>query len=401
MTIPGFNPIPTPTLPLKGRKKFALVNARVLAGETLRDGLAVVIEDGRIAMVCDETALPAACARHDLGGRTLLPGFIDVQVNGGGGVLFNNAPTVDTLRRMADAHRRFGTTGLLPTLISDDVAVMRAAIAAVREAIAQGVPGILGIHLEGPYLAAARKGTHDADRFRVPDDEEIALASSLDNGVTMLTLAPECVPDASLRTFAARGVVLCAGHTAATYEQTRAGLDAGIRGFTHLYNAMTPMQGREPGVVGAAMEDRDSWCGIIVDGHHVHAAALRVALAAKPRGKLVLVTDAMPPVGADDPSYVLYGETITVRDGVLRNAAGALAGSALDMASAVRNTIAWLYVPLEEAARMASTYPAEWIGLGDRLGRIAPGCRADLVLLDDALQVVETWIGGESIRHSG
>ena len=380
--------------------RITLVNARVLAGDVLRDGLAVVIEDGRIAMVCDAGALPPDCEPRDLGGHTLLPGFIDVQVNGGGGVLFNNAPTVDTLRRIAEAHRRFGTTGLLPTLISDDVAVMRAAIAAVREAILQGVPGILGIHLEGPYLAAARKGTHDAGRFRVPDEEEIALASSLDNGVTMLTLAPECVPEATLRAFAARGVVLCAGHTAATYAQARAGLDAGIRGFTHLYNAMTPLQGREPGVVGAALEDRDSWCGIIVDGHHAHPASLRVALAAKPRGKLVLVTDAMPPVGADDPSYVLYGDTITVRDGVLRNAEGALAGSALDMASAVRNTVDWLDVSLEEAARMASTYPAEWIGLGDRLGRIAPGHRADLVLLDDGLQVVETWIDGASVRHA-
>lgn len=381
--------------------RIALVNARVLVGESLREGFAVVIEGGRIVTICDETALPPDCTLRDLGGRTLLPGFIDVQVNGGGGVLFNNAPTVDTLRRIAEAHRRFGTTGLLPTLISDDVAVMRGAIAAVREAIAQGVPGILGIHLEGPYLAAARKGTHDAGKFRVPDEDEIALAASLDNGVTLLTLAPECVPDATLRTFATRGVVLCAGHTAATYEQTRAGLDAGIRGFTHLYNAMTSLQGREPGVVGAALEDRDSWCGIIVDGHHVHPASLRVALAAKPRGRLVLVTDAMPPVGADDPSYTLYGETITVHDGVLRNAAGALAGSALDMASAVRNTVAWLGVTLEEAARMASTYAADWIGLGDVRGRIAPGHRADLVLLDDGLQVVETWIDGASIRHSG
>ncbi|MBX3713081.1 MAG: N-acetylglucosamine-6-phosphate deacetylase [Lysobacter sp.] len=381
--------------------RIALVNARVLVGESLREGFAVVIEGGRIVTICDETALPRDCTLRDLGGRTLLPGFIDVQVNGGGGVLFNNAPTVDTLRRIAEAHRRFGTTGLLPTLISDDVAVMRDAIAAVREAIAQGVPGILGIHLEGPYLAAARKGTHDAGKFRVPDEDEIALAASLDNGVTLLTLAPECVPDATLRAFATRGVVLCAGHTAATYEQTRAGLDAGIRGFTHLYNAMTSLQGREPGVVGAALEDRDSWCGIIVDGHHVHPASLRVALAAKPRGRLVLVTDAMPPVGADDPSYTLYGETITVHDGVLRNAAGALAGSALDMASAVRNTVAWLGVTLEEAARMASTYAADWIGLGDVRGRIAPGHRADLVLLDDGLQVVETWIDGASIRHSG
>ena len=374
---------------------IALVNARVLAGESLRRDLAVLIEGDRIAALCPPQALPEDCPRRDLRDGILLPGFVDVQVNGGGGVLFNNAPTVDTLRTMAQAHRRFGTTGMLPTLISDDLDVMRAGIAAVRAAIAQGVPGILGIHLEGPYLASARKGTHDAAKFRVPDADEIALASSLDNGVTMLTLAPECVPETAIRAFVRRGVVVCAGHTAADYAQTRTGLDAGVRGFTHLYNAMSPLQGREPGVVGAALEDPRSWCGLIVDGHHVHAAALRVALAAKPRGRCVLVTDAMPPVGGD-PDYVLYGRTITARDGVLRNDEGALAGSVLDMAGAVRNSVAWLGVTIEEAARMASTYPAEWIGLGDTVGRIAPGYRADFVLLDDGLRVIDTWIGGNA-----
>src|SRR5690606_24653740 len=230
-----------------------------------------------------------------------------------------------------------------------------------RDAIAQGVPGVLGIHLEGPYLATARKGTHDAAVFRVPGADEIALATSLDNGVTLLTLAPEQVPVESIRALVAGGAIVAAGHTDASYEAVRAGLDAGVRGFTHLFNAMSPLQGRAPGVVGAALEDRDSWCGLIVDGVHVHAASLRVALAAKPRGKLFLVTDAMPMVGADDPSFVLYGETITAVDGVVRNAAGALAGSALDMAGAVRNTVRLLGLPLEEAARMASRYPAEFL----------------------------------------
>jgi N-acetylglucosamine-6-phosphate deacetylase len=358
-------------------------------------GLAVVIADGRIAAVCDPVDVPAhAGPRCDLQGDTLLPGFIDIQVNGGGGVLFNNAPTVDTLRRIAQAHRRFGTTGLLPTLISDDPEVMRDAIAATRDAIAQGVPGILGLHLEGPYLASARKGTHDAGKFRVPDAAEIELVASLDNGVTVMTLAPECVSIDTIRALAARSVLLCAGHTAGSYEQIRAGLDAGIRGFTHLYNAMSPLQGREPGAVGAALEDPHSWCGIVVDGHHVHAASLRVALAAKPRGKVLLVTDAMPPVGADDHTYTLYGKTITLQEGVVRNAAGALAGSALDMATAVRNSVRWLGVPLEEAARMASTYPAEFLGLGREYGRIEPGYRADLVSLDDGLRVRDTWIAG-------
>ncbi len=377
--------------------KTVLRNARILAGDDFRDDLAVVIESGRITALVSDAApmLGQADEQVDLGGGWLLPGFIDAQVNGGGGVLFNNSPDVATLRTLAQAHRRFGTTGLLPTLISDDVQVMRAAIAATRQAISEGVPGVLGIHLEGPYIAPARKGTHDANKFRVPDAAEIALAASLDNGVTLLTLAPERVPLESIRALVERGVVVAAGHTAASYEEARAGLEAGIRGFTHLYNAMSPLTGREPGAVGAALEDRDSWVGIIADGVHVHPASLRVALATKPRGKVMLVTDAMPPVGAQDPSYELYGEVITAVDGVVRNAAGSLAGSALDMATAVRNSVQLLGVSLAEAARMASTYPAQFLNLDDRYGHIAEGHHADLVLLDDALQVRSTWIAGQ------
>ena len=371
-------------------------HGRVLAGAQFRDDLTVVIEQGRIvALERDpDPEAPVRAGQVDLAGGWLLPGFIDAQVNGGGGVLFNNAPTVEGIAAIAAAHRRFGTTGLLPTLISDQPAVMARAIDAVRRAIGQGVPGVLGIHLEGPYIAPARKGTHDAATFRVPGADELALASSLDNGVTLLTLAPERVPLESIRTLADRGVVVAAGHTAASYEEIRAGLDAGVRAFTHLYNAMSPLTGREPGTVGAALDDAHSWVGIIADGVHVHPASLRLALAAKPAGKVFLVTDAMPPVGADDPSYVLYGETITAVDGVVRNAAGALAGSALDMATAVRNAVAWLGVDLAEAARMASTYPAQLLGLDDARGHIEEGYIADLVLLDAHLQVQRTWIAG-------
>ncbi len=375
----------------------AFVNGRVLTDQGFRDDLAVLVEGHTIAdLISRDDKRIDARNRHDLAGAYLLPGFIDCQVNGGGGVLFNNDPDIEALRRIGQAHRRFGTTGYLPTLISDDAAVMRRAIAAVREAIEQRMPGVLGIHLEGPYLAPARKGTHDAGKFRTTDAQEIELATSLDNGCTLITLAPEQVPATDIRALVARGAIVAAGHTAGTYEQIRAGLDAGVRGFTHLYNAMSALQGREPGAVGAALEDRDSWCGIIVDGVHVHPASLRVALAAKPRGKVFLVTDAMPPVGADDPSYALYGEIITARDGVVRNAAGALAGSALDMITAVRNAMSMLGISLEEAARMASTYPAAFLGLGRTHGRIAAGYRADLVALDAGLDVVATWIGGSS-----
>jgi len=376
---------------------IALHNGQVLTDAGFREGLAVLVDDGRIsALVAHDDPRVAAATPVDLQGHTLLPGFIDAQVNGGGGYLFNNTPDVEALRQICRAHRRFGTTGCLPTLISDDAAVMERAIAATAEAIDAGVPGVLGIHLEGPYIAPARKGTHDASKFRVPDAAEIAMAASLRNGVTLLTLAPEQVPSETIRALVDAGVIVAAGHTAGSYEQIREGLAAGITGFTHLYNAMSPLQGREPGAVGAALEDAGSWCGIIVDGVHVHPASLRVALAAKERGKVFLVTDAMPPVGADDPSYSLYGEIITAVDGVVRNAAGALAGSALDMATAVRNTVHLLGFDLAEAARMASLYPAQFLGLGERFGRIAPGYQADLVLLDDELQVVATWIAGSA-----
>lgn len=367
-------------------------NGHILTERGFEREACVVVEDGFIVAVLHGQA-PAG-ERIDLQGGWLVPGFIDAQVNGGGGVLFNNDTSVEAINAIGRAHRQFGTTGFLPTLISDDADVMQRAIEATREAIAAGVPGVLGIHLEGPYLAPARKGTHDDAKFRVPDADEIAMATSLDNGIRLLTLAPEQVPPASIRAMVERGAIVVAGHTAGTYNEVRAGIDAGITGFTHLYNAMTPLQGREPGAVGAALEDDACWCGVIVDGVHVHPASLRVALKAKPRGKVFLVTDAMPMVGSDDPSFDLYGETITAVDGVVRNAAGALAGSALDMASAVRNSVQLLGLSLEEACRMAAQYPAEFLGIGGTHGRIAAGYRADLVLLDGGVRVQRSWIGG-------
>ncbi|HEU0306019.1 MAG TPA: N-acetylglucosamine-6-phosphate deacetylase, partial [Lysobacter sp.] len=351
-------------------------NAHVLTERGFERGVSVIVEDGHIVAV-SPGAVSRDAATIDLDGGYLVPGFIDTQVNGGGDVLFNDTPTVDGLRRIAAAHQRFGTTGLMPTLISDDVGVMQRAIAATRETIAQGVPGILGIHLEGPYLAEARKGVHDPHKFHTPDAGELDLVASLGSGRTMVTLAPERFSTDALRALAARGVIVCAGHTAASYEQLRDAFAAGVRGVTHLFNAMTPLQSRDPGAVGAALEDADSWCGLIVDGYHVHDAALRVAIAAKPAGKMMLVTDAMPPVGGEREDFTLYGVPMTCRNGKCTTADGTLAGSALDMASAVRNTVQRVGLPLAEACRMASTYPAQFLGLGGELGRIAPGYRAD------------------------
>jgi N-acetylglucosamine-6-phosphate deacetylase len=377
----------------------ALVNGRVLTDHGLQGGFAVLLEGDVIAGL----ALPSdprvrAAERHDLEGRVLLPGFIDCQVNGGGGVLFNDAPTVETIRAIGAAHRRYGTTGFLPTLISDDVDVMRRAIDAVNQAIEEGVPGVLGIHLEGPFLAPERKGVHNPEKFRTVTMDDIAMLAGKHNGVTLLTLAPERASIDTLRQLTEAGVTVAAGHTASDYETMRDALRNGVRGFTHLFNAMTPFTSREPGVVGAALEDPHSWCGLIVDGHHVHPAALRVAIAAKPRQKMFLVTDAMPPVGAADPSFVLNGEKITARDGVCQTAGGVLAGSALDMATAVRNTVEMVGVPLAEAARMASTYPAAFLGLEKSFGKVTAGYRADLVALNEDYSVYETWIAGACQR---
>ncbi|HET6555209.1 MAG TPA: N-acetylglucosamine-6-phosphate deacetylase [Dyella sp.] len=372
-----------------------LVNGRVLTDHGPQAGLAVLVRGAHIeAIMRADDARAVAATLHDLKGKLLLPGFIDVQVNGGGGVLFNAEPTVEALATMGAAHRKFGTTGFLPTLITDTAEVMRKALDAVDAAIEQGVPGVLGIHLEGPFLATARKGIHDASLFRLPDAHDIAAITRNRRGVVMLTLAVEEVPLDTIRQLTEAGVLVVAGHTAANYDTTRAALDAGVCGFTHLYNAMTPLGSREPGVVGAALDDPHSWCGLIVDGHHVHPAALRIAIAAKARGKSVLVTDAMPPVGADNPEYVLNGQTIVARDGICQSDTGVLAGSALDMATGMRNLVEMVGLPLAEASRMASAYPAAWIGLEHAHGRLVAGQRADFAVLDDGLMVHETWISG-------
>lgn len=374
--------------------EVALVNARVLTTQGWRDDLAAIVDGERIRDLVAPGKVPAYAKIHDLSGRVLLPGFIDCQVNGGGGVLFNDRPTVEGIRAIGAAHRRFGTTGFLPTLISDSPEQIRTAIAAVDAAIEDGVPGVLGIHLEGPFLSGERRGVHAVRFLHAPDSEELRLAASLGRGKTLLTLAPERVAPEAIRELAGAGVVVAAGHSNADYATVRTALDAGLRGFTHLFNAMSPLTSRAPGMVGAALEDPESWCGVIADGHHVHPASLRVALKAKPRGKMLLVTDAMPPVGADDPSFVLDGETITARDGICQTANGTLAGSALSMIDAFRNTVTMLGLPVEEAARMASTYPADFLGIDGTHGRIAPGMRADFTVIDADLRVTETWIGG-------
>lgn len=378
--------------------RLALINALVFTGEHWLTDHAVIIEDGTIGAVCTTANLPENVDQKiDLQGYRLLPGLIDTQVNGGDGVLFNNAPTVATLRTMGDAHRRYGTTGFLPTLISDDLAVVEQAIAAVQQAITEKVPGVLGIHLEGPFLNPARKGVHNAEKFRLLDNAAFTLLTSLKLGKTLITIAPELTTPEMIRRLCDAGVIVAAGHSAADYVQTRSALDAGLKSFTHLFNAMTPFTSREPGMVGAALEDPDSWCGIIVDGFHVHPAALKVAVAAKARGKMVLVTDAMPSVGAVTKSFMLNGDLIHAENGRCATADGTLAGSDLDMLSAVRNSVNLLGLSIVDAVCMASANPAAMIGMEMLLGAIRPGYNASMILVDDNLNLLKSWIDGQEV----
>lgn len=370
---------------------FALCPSRLLTPRGFETNRGLLIEHGRISdIIAAADCPPNSALLHG----DLVPGLIDLQVNGGGGVLFNDEPTVGGIAAIGRAHRAFGTTGFLPTLISDELEVIDRGMRAVEDAIGGGIPGVLGIHIEGPFINPERRGIHDIGKIRQIDEAAVELLTSMKRGVTLVTLAPELAPAGTVRGLADRGVVVAAGHTAGSYEQMVDGLAEGVSGFTHLFNAMTPLNSRAPGAVGAALESPTAWCGIIADGFHVHPAALRVALEAKGADKLVLVTDAMPTVGSDRTSFMLGDRLIHVESGRVTGERGTLAGSNLDMASAVRNAVEMLRVDQANAIHMATLNPARAIGIDRATGAIAPGLRADLALLDSDGNVLRTWIGG-------
>ncbi|MDF3022620.1 MAG: nagA [Steroidobacteraceae bacterium] len=370
----------------------AFRNGRIFTDAGFETGKTLLVRDGRIEALLGASQVLGADRVIDLQGRRLVPGYIDTQVNGGGGVLFNEKPTVASIAAIGAAHRRFGTTGFLPTLISDDLAVVELAIEAVRDAISQKVPGVLGIHIEGPFLSPERRGVHDASKLRTIDEEALRLLSTPHGGVTMVTLAPEETTPETIRALTDAGVIVSAGHTDATYDELQPALANGLRGFTHLFNAMSGLGSREPGAVGAALASEDSWCGLIVDGHHVHAETLKIALRAKRHDHFLLVTDAMPSVGAETKSFQIQGRPITlvgtINGDKIVDGDGRLAGAHLDMASAVRNAVDMLGLKLDAALRMASANPAAFLKLEGKLGRIAAG-------QDDRLDVINTWIDGE------
>lgn len=380
--------------------KQALLAPRLFDGEQWHDHCAVLIEDGAIRALLPRADLPAGIDVTTLETGLLTPGFIDLQVNGGGGVLLNNQPDADGVAQMVAAHRATGTTAMLPTLISDTPEVHRAGVAAVLAAQAAGNAGVLGIHIEGPFFDLAKRGTHREDRIRQPDASDLQWLASLGPRLTtVLTAAPEHLPPGAIAELSDAGVLVCAGHTNASHQDIVAARAEGLRGFTHLFNAMSPLTAREPGVVGAALDAPDCWAGIIADGHHVHPANIRVAWRSLPAGRLCLVTDAMATVGDNKDWFEIYGERIQVREGRLVNAEGALAGSAIGMIDAVHYCHREVGLELGECLRMAALYPAAFLRRDHQLGRIAPGFRADFVRLDDELQVLDTWVAGARKIH--
>ena len=377
---------------------IVLSGARIFDGEHFLDDYVVVIDGARIAAIVPHAERPDGPVQ-DLGGGLLAPGYVDVQVNGGGGVLFNEEPTPEGIARIAAAHRNHGTVGLLPTLVTDAPQVMDAAIAATREA-RRLTPATLGIHLEGPFLDPRRKGAHELSYIRDLGRDDVATIAKADCGAVMLTLAPNRVGTESIAELARQGVLVSLGHSDASYEEARRAVEAGARAFTHLFNAMSPPTGREPGMVGAALDLDDVFVGLIADGHHVHEANLRVALAAKRHDRFMLITDAMPPAAGGPDHFDLQGRRVTSVDGCLRLDDGTLAGSVLTMDEAVRYAVNVVRLPLADALAMASRVPATFLRRETDLGRIAPGYLASLVHLDDELRVLETWIEGHSSRGS-
>ena len=376
----------------------AIIAARVFTGTEWCDDAAVIFDCGRIVGI----GKAASLARDEIAtvetlppDVILAPGFIDVQVNGGGGALLNDDPSLACIRRIAEAHRRDGgTTGLLPTLITDVPEKMQALDAIGAQAMT--VPGVLGFHLEGPFLNPARKGVHREDFIRKPTDADLDLMRRFaHHGRSIVTLAPEMCGDAAIGQLVQSGLKVCAGHCEASYDEMVSAVEHGLSGITHLYNALAPLGGRAPGVIGAALDDQRLFCGLIADGHHVSPSSVRLAYAIKSRDRVMLVTDAMPTAASDITSFNLQGRVLTLVDGRLTAGPDTLGGAHLTMLEAVRRMIDMAGCEMDSALVMASRTPAAFLGLDNSHGRLAAGYVADLVAFDaNRWQVFATWIGG-------
>lgn len=373
---------------------YALTNCKIYTGNDVLVDHAVVIKDQLIDSVCPVADLPQGLETLDLNGENVSPGFIDLQLNGCGGVMFNDEITAETMQVMHKANLKSGCTSYLPTLITSSDEDMRQAIAAARDYHAQYQNQSLGLHLEGPYLNVMKKGIHSVDYIRPSDDSMINFICENADVITKVTLAPEHNAPEHIKQLKDAGIIVAIGHTNATYAEARKGFESGITFATHLFNAMTPMVGREPGVVGAIYDTPDVYAGVIADGFHVDYANIRIAHKIKGE-KLVLVTDATAPAGADMDYFIFVGKKVYYRDGKCVDENGTLGGSALTMIEAVQNTVEHVGIALDEALRMATLYPAKAIGVEEQLGRVKQGMVANLAIFDRDFKVQATVVNGQ------
>ncbi|MCU5774148.1 N-acetylglucosamine-6-phosphate deacetylase [Erwiniaceae bacterium BAC15a-03b] len=378
---------------------YALTHGRIFTGHQILDDHAVVIADGLIERVCPLAELPAGIATRHVAGAIIAPGFIDVQLNGCGGVQFNDelsAISVDTLHIMQQANQKSGCTSFLPTLITSSDELMTRAVEVMRAYLAQNAHQALGLHLEGPWLNVAKKGTHNPDLIRKPNPEQVNFLCENADVITKVTLAPEMAGVEVIRQLRDAGIIVSAGHSHATYQEAKSGITAGISFATHLYNAMPTITGREPGLIGALFDSPEVYCGIIADGLHVHYANVRNAKRIK-GDKLVLVTDATAPAGATIDQFIFAGKTIYYRDGLCVDEKGTLSGSALTMIEAVANCVEHAGISLDETLRMATLYPARAMGVDKQLGSVEAGKVANLTVFTRDYQIIQTIVNGDEV----
>lgn len=383
---------------------YALTNGRIFTGQDVLDNHAIVIVDTLIERICPQNEIPSPCESVDVQGAIISPGFIDLQLNGCGGVQFNddiNAISVDTLERMQKANEKSGCTSFLPTLITSTDEMMLRAIKVMKAYLEKNKNQALGLHLEGPWLNSIKKGTHDETLIRKPDPDLVTLICENADVITKVTLAPEIAGDAVICQLSEAGILVSAGHSNATYDEAKKGFDAGVRFATHLYNAMPSVTVRQPGLVGAVLAAREIYCGIIADGLHVHYANIRSAKILKGE-KLVLVTDATAPAGANDVDHFIFaGKTIYYREGLCVDEKGTLSGSSITLLESIKNTVEHVGIALDEALRMATLYPAQAIGLEKKLGSLKAGQIANLAVFTPTYRMLKTIVNGQIIQFNG
>ena len=378
--------------------KQAITGSKLFNGIDFIEHKALLIEDQHIAGIVNKDAIPTDFQVKKLEGGILSPGFIDLQVNGGGGKLFNNSPDKESLNTIISAHQYFGTTSIMPTVISDSLNILQKCTDTISNEIDNN-HSLLGIHIEGPFFNVKYRGVHQKQYINTINASYLNLFETLDKFPVMLTLAPECISIKQLKHLNSLGFKILAGHTDANYDQLEEAVKYGLDGFTHLFNAMGQISAREPGVVGSAFDFDETSASIIVDLHHVHPSLINLSFKQKPKGKLFFVSDSMATINHGEPSFELYDEVVSESNGRIINSEGKLAGSSITQIDAIKNAYQKCSIPLESAISMATLYPAEYIGVSDYIGQLKKGYRADLAHFDSNFHVQNVWLAGKQIKE--